>query len=110
MDKVQEVNEKLGILTVIVGFILGIYLGIGHDDPNLWFKIVQWIFMITLLMTLLSTVLGFYAKMADDTAEFNLSSAIRVFALNLAMIAVCTSFGFIFTSILIGNFSTANLM
>ena len=108
MDKVQEVNEKIGILTVIVGFGLGIYLGIGHDDPNLWFKIVQWIFMIAILMTLFSTVLGYYAKMSDDDAEFNLSSTVRVFVLNVAMIAVSTSFGFVFASILIGNFNTAN--
>ena len=45
MRKAFEVNEKLMIITIILGFIFGIYLAIGHDDPNLWFVVVQWIFL-----------------------------------------------------------------
>ena len=108
MDTIQRTNERLAIINVIVGFILGIYLGIGHDNPNLWFDVVQWIVLISFILAFISTLVGVYAKLGDDAAEFNISSPIRVFVLNLAMVAVSTSFGFIFTSIAIGNFSTAN--
>lgn len=107
MDKVQEVNDKLAVITIIIGFILGIYLGIGHDDPNLWWNIVEWIFMTAFIMTFIPTVVGLYANIGDGE-EFTILSPIRVFALNFAMLAVSASFGFVFCSILIGNYNTAN--
>ena len=107
MDKVQEVNEKFSIICIIVGFLLGIYLAIGHDNPDLWFVVVEWIFLTAFVMTFIPTSAGIYANLSYGE-EFNLSSPIRVFALNLAMIAVCASFGFIFCSMLIGNYNTAN--
>lgn len=107
MDKVQLVNEKLAVFTIIIGFALGIYLGIGHDNPNLWWQVVEWIFMTSFIMTFISTVVGLYANIEGDE-EFSIISPIRVFALNLAMMGVSASFGFVFCSILIGNFSTAN--
>lgn len=109
MDKVQQVNEKLMIITIIIGFIFGIYLGIGHDYPDLWITIVEWIFLTAFIMAFISTVSGLYDKTLNDD-EFNIISPIRVFALDLAIIAVCTSFGFVFCSLVIGNYNTANLL
>ncbi|MBQ8018596.1 MAG: hypothetical protein IJ258_10925 [Methanobrevibacter sp.] len=108
MDIIQKANEKLMIITIIVGFALGIYLGIGHDNPDLWFIIVQWIVITTLIMTFISTLVGVYAKLRNDEVEFDKFSPLRILILNLAIIAVCTSFGFVFCSILIGNYNTAN--
>ena len=46
--------------------------------------------------------------MRDSSVEFNIASIFGVFILNVAVIAVSTSFGFVFCSMWIGNFSTAN--
>lgn len=108
MDNVQKVNEKVMIIGIIIGFALGIYLGINHDDPNFWFILVQWIFFTSFILTFVSALGGFYANARDDDVEFSMLSVIRIFVLDLAVIAVSTSFGFIFCSILIGNFTTAN--
>lgn len=103
MDKAYEVNEKLMIISIIIGFILGIYLAIGHDNPDLWFIIVQWIFILTVIMTLIPTISGMRAKQKYGE-NFTLLDVIRIFVLNFAIAAVCTSFGFVFGSILIGNY------
>lgn len=107
MDKVQKINEKIMIIGIIVGFVLGIYLGINHDDPNFWFTLVLWVFSTSFIMTFISAVGGYYAHARDESVEFNITSPIRVFILNVAVVAVSASFGFIFCSILIGNFTTA---
>ena len=108
MDKVQKINEKVMILEIIVGFALGIFLGIDHNDPNFWFILVQWIFFTSFIMTFISALGGYYANVRDESVEFSMLSVIRVFVLNVAVVSVSTSFGFIFCSIMIGNFSTAN--
>ncbi len=108
MDIIQQANEKIMIITIIVGFALGIYLGIGHDNPDLWFIIVQWIILTTFIMSFIATLAGVYAKLRNDEIEINKFSPIRIFVLNLAIVAVCTSFGFVICSILIGNYNTAN--
>lgn len=105
MDKAFEVNEKLMIISIIIGFVFGIYLAVGHDNPDLWFIIVQWIFLLTIIMTLISTISGLYGK---DSKNPSITDVLRIFALNFAVIAVCTSFGFVFGSFLIGNYNTAN--
>jgi hypothetical protein len=108
MDKVQKINEKVMIFGIIIGFALGIYLGIRHDEPNFWFILVQWIFFTSFIMTFISALGGFYANSRDDSVEFSMLSVIKVFALDTAVVAVSVSFGFVFCSIAIGNFSTAN--
>ena len=108
MDKVQKINEKIMIFEIIIGFALGIILGVYHDIPNFWFIVVQWVFLISFIMTFISTLGGYYANMRDSSVEFNIASIFGVFILNVAVIAVSTSFGFVFCSMWIGNFSTAN--
>ena len=108
MDKVQKINEKIMIIESIVGVALGIYLGINHDNPNFWLILLQWIFLTSFIMTLISAVGGYYSNVRDSRVEFNITSVIRVFILNLAVIAVSTSFGFLACSIAIGNFTTAH--
>lgn len=108
MDKVQKINEKVMIFGIIIGFALGIYLGIRHDEPNFWFILVQWIFLTSFLLTFISALGGFYANSRDESVKFNMLSVIGVFVLNTAVIAVSVSFGFVFCSIAIGNFTTAN--
>ena len=108
MDKVQKINEKIMIFEIILGFALGIYLGVYHDIPNFWFVAVQWVFLISFIMTFISTLGGYYANVRDSSVEFNVTSILGVFVLNVAVIAVSASFGFVFCSMWIGNFSTAN--
>lgn len=103
MKKAFEVNEKLMIISIIIGFILGIYLAVGHDNPDLWFLIVQWIILLAIIMTLIPSVAGINAR-RKDSEEFTALDVVRIFALNIAVIAVCTSFGFVLGSILIGNY------
>jgi len=105
MDIIQKDNEKLMILTIIVGFILGIYWAMGYDNPDLWIVVVQWIVITTVLMTIIATLMGVYSKSRDGEEEFDKFSIIRIFVLNLAVIAVCTSFGFLFCSIAIGTYN-----
>ena len=95
------------IITIILGFIFGIYLAIGHDNPDLWFVVVQWIFLTAIIMTVISFIAGLTAKTRYGES-LSAVDIIRIFALNLAIVAVCTSFGFVFGSIAIGNFNTAN--
>lgn len=107
MDKVQKINEKIMIFGIIIGFALGIYLGVNHDNPNFWFILVQCVFFTSFIMTFISALGGFYAHARDNSVKFSIISVIRVFVLNAAVVAVSASFGFIFCSILIGNFTTA---
>ena len=102
MDIIQHSNEKLAIINIIVGFILGIYLGLNHNNPDLWWTIIQWGLITTVLITVIATLMGVYS----NREEFKISSVIRIFLLNLAMVAVSLSFGFVLTSIVIGNFGT----
>lgn len=108
MDKVQKINEKIMIFGIIVGFALGIYLGIDHADLNFWSILVQWVFFTSFIMTFISALGGFYAHSRDENVKFSMLSVIRVFVLNAAVVAVSVSFGFLFCSIAIGNFITAN--
>lgn len=101
MDIIQRSNEKLAIINIIVGFILGIYLGLNHNDPNLWWDIVTWVLVTAILLTVIAAAMGIHSG-----EEYEKLSFIRIFVLNLAMIAVSASFGFVFTSIVIGNFGT----
>lgn len=107
MDKVQQVNEKLLIISIFIGFAFGIYLGIGHDNPDLWWTVIKWVLIVSLIMTFIPTVVGAYANLRFYD-EFSIWSPIRIFILNAAVIGICVSFGFVFCSILIGNFITAN--
>lgn len=106
MDIIQKANEKLMILTIIIGFLLGIYLGIGHNVPNLWLVIVQWVIITGVIMTVIASLVGIYSKSHDDGEELNKFSILRIFVLNLAVIAVCASFGFLFCSIVMGTYGT----
>jgi hypothetical protein len=108
MDKVQKINEKIMIIEIILGFALGIYLGVYHDIPNFWFLAVQWVFLISFIMTFISALGGYYANVRDSSVKFNITSIFGVFILNVAVISVSASFGFIFCSVWIGNFTTAN--
>lgn len=103
MDKAFEVNEKLMIISIIVGFILGIYLAIVHDNPDLWFVIIQWIFLTAIIITLIPSIVGLTDRIKND-GKFSLVDLLRMLALNIAVVAVCASFGFVLGSILIGNY------
>lgn len=106
MDIIQKANEKLMILTIIIGFLLGIYLGIGHNVPNLWLVIVQWVIVTAVIMTVIATLVGIYSRSHNEWEELNKFSILRIFVLNLAVIAVCASFGFLFCSIVMGTYGT----
>ena len=108
MDKVQKINEKIMIFEIIMGFALGIYLGVNHNIPNFWYITVHWVLLISFIMTFIAAFGGYYSKVRDSSVEFNIASILGVFILNVAVIAVSASFGFIFCSMWIGNFTTAN--
>ena len=91
MDKVQKINEKIMIFEIIMGFALG-----------------HWVLLISFIMTFIAAFGGYYSKVRDSSVEFNIASILGVFILNVAVISVSASFGFIFCSMWIGNFTTAN--
>ena len=95
MDKVQKINEKIMIFEIIMGFALG-------------YITVHWVLLISFIMTFIAAFGGYYSKVRDSSVEFNIASILGVFILNVAVISVSASFGFIFCSMWIGNFTTAN--
>ena len=36
MGKVYDVFDKFSIISIAIGFILGLYLAVNHNDSNLW--------------------------------------------------------------------------
>lgn len=107
LGRIYSVFDKFSIINIVVGFILGFYLAINHDDSNLWFVAIQFIIIFAFILTLLPTGVAIYAKHKYGE-NISIRALIETFFLNFAMITVCTSFGVVFGSLFIGNFIADN--
>ena len=103
MTRVYDVFDKFSIVDIIFGFLLGLYLAVFHNNPDLWIHAVQWVLIYSLVITLLPVAASIYAK-HKYSESINLRALIEAFLLNVAMTAVSLAFGFVIGSFIVGNF------
>ena len=103
MGRIYDVFDKFSIFNIIIGLILGIYLGFHHNDSELWLVGVQFVIIIALIMTLMPMIAAMNAKVRYDE-NISIKALIEAFILNVAMLGVCTAFGVVIGSFIIGNF------
>lgn len=104
MGRVYQVFDKLSILTIIVGLLLGGYLAINYNSSNLWFIAVPIIIAIAFIITLPVLIDAVVSKDKHDNV-FPTRALIEAFLLNIAILIVCTAFGIVLGSFYIGHFS-----
>lgn len=102
MGKIYDVFDKFSIISIAIGFILGLYLAVNHNDSNLWVRSIPFILIFSLIMTLIPLVSAIRDTLKND-ADFPISDLIEAFFLNVAIITVCMAFGVVVGSFLIGN-------
>lgn len=103
MGLVYDVFDKFSIIDIIVGFALGYYLAVYHDNPNLWVIAAIVIIGVGAVISLMPIIASFRAKSRGE-GEISIPELLEAFILNIAMLAVSTSLGFVVGSIVIGNF------
>lgn len=105
MTRVYYIFDKFSIITIIIGFVLGIYLAFNNSSSNLWFDAIPFIIIIAAIMTLPPLIDSLRSKDNPD-AKFPWSAIIEAYLLNVAILVVCTAFGIVLGSFYIGNFVT----
>lgn len=105
MTRVYDIFDKFSIITIIIGFILGIYLAFNHNSSNLWFDAIPFIIIIAAIMTL-PPLLDSLKSDEKHTEKFSWPAIIEAYLLNVAILFVCTAFGIVIGSFYIGNFIT----
>ena len=103
MTRVYDVFDKFSIVDIIFGFLLGLYLAVFHNNPDLWIHAVQWVLIYSIVITLLPVVASIYAK-HKYSESINVRARIEAFLLNVAMTSVSLAFGFVIGSFIVGNF------
>ena len=102
MGKVYDIFDKFSIISIAIGFILGLYLAVNHNDSNLWLRAIPFILVFSLIMTLIPFI-SVVVDNIKNNVKFPIRELIEAFFLNVAMIAVCLAFGVVVGSFLIGN-------
>ncbi|WP_407413613.1 hypothetical protein [Methanobrevibacter sp.] len=109
MGLVYDVFDKYSILDIIIGFALGYYLAVYHDDPNLWIIATIVIVGIGAIISIMPIIASLRVKIRGE-GEISVPELLEAFLLNVAMLAVSTSLGFVIGSIAIGNFIVDSLL
>ena len=107
MGIIYDVFDKFSIINIVIGLLLGIYLAMNNSDSNLWIHVIPFIIVFSIFMTFLPTFAALLAKIQKDT-EFSIKSVIEAFFLNVAMVSVCTAFGLVFASLVLGSLIPSN--
>ena len=102
MGRVYNVFDKVSIISIIIGFVLGFYLSVHNSSSDLWFRGIRMVFIFALIMTLFPLADSIYAKVKHDT-DFPVRALIEAFILNFAIIGVCLAFGVVFGSFWTGS-------
>lgn len=102
MGRVYDVYNKFSIVGIVIGLLLGIYLAINHNDSNLWINALPYILAFSLLMTIFPITTSLSDNLKNGS-KFPTRALIEAFFLNFAIIGVCTAFGVVIGSFLIGN-------
>ena len=105
MTRVYDIFDKFSIITIAIGFILGIFLAFNHNSSNIWFDAIPFIIIIALIMTL-PPIIDLMQSVRKYGEKFSWPAIIEAFLLNVAMLVVCTAFGIVIGSFYIGNFIT----
>ena len=99
MTRVYDVFDKFSILNIVIGLLLGVYLSINYASTNIWFVSVPLILIIGLVMTL-PPIIDYFNRKGKFNDNTSASALLEAFLLNVAMIAVCSAFGFAICSLL----------
>ena len=102
MGMVYDVFDKVSMIPIVLGLIMGNYLAVFHNDSNLWIKSIPFILAFSFILTLIPLFVYLADNLKNNT-KFPIADLIEAFFLNIAMIGVCTAFGVVFGSFLIGN-------
>ena len=102
MGKVYDVFDKFSIISIAIGFILGLYLAVNHNDSNLWLRSIPFILAFSFIMTL-PPLISVVMDNVKNNVKFPIKDIIEAFFLNVGMITVCMAFGVVIGSFLIGN-------
>ena len=102
MTRVYDIFDKISIVTIAIGLILGIYLAFNHNSSNLWFDAIPFILIIAVIMTL-PPLFDLLHAMHKYGEKFSLPAIVEAFLLNIAILVVCTAFGIVIGSFYIGN-------
>lgn len=102
MGKVYDVFDKFSIISIAIGFILGLYLAVNHNDSNLWIRSIPFVLAFSFIMTL-PPLISVVMDNVKNNVKFPINDIIEAFFLNVGMITVCMAFGVVIGSFLIGN-------
>ena len=102
MGKVYDVFDKFSIISIAIGFILGLYLAVNHNDSNLWLRSIPFILAFSFIMTL-PPLISSVVDNVKNNVKFPIKDIIEAFFLNVGMITVCMAFGVVIGSFIIGN-------
>lgn len=102
MGKVYDVFDKFSIISIAIGFILGLYLAVNHNDSNLWLRSIPFVLAFSFIMTL-PPLISVVMDNVKNNVKFPIKDIIEAFFLNVGMITVCMAFGVVIGSFLIGN-------
>lgn len=103
MTRVYNVFDKFSILTIAIGFILGIFLAFNNTSSNVWFDAIPIIIIIAAIMTL-PPLIDLLHAMHKYGEEFSIPAIVEAFLLNVAILVVCTAFGIVAGTVYINNF------
>ena len=106
MGLVYDVFDKYSIIDIIIGFALGFCLAVYHDDLHLWVIAAIVIVGVGAVISIMPIMASVKAK-ARGEGEISMPELLEAFLLNIAMLAVSASLGFVIGSIAIGNFIVA---
>ena len=102
MGKVYDVFDKFSIISIAIGFILGLYLAVNHNDSNLWIRSIPFVLAFSFIMTL-PPLISVVVDNVKNNVKFPIKDIIEAFFLNVGMITVCMAFGVVIGSFVIGN-------
>ena len=102
MGKVYDVFDKFSIISIAIGFILGLYLAVNHNDSNLWIRSIPFVLAFSFIMTL-PPLISVVMDNVKNNVKFPIKDIIEAFFLNVGMITVCMAFGVVIGSLVIGN-------
>ncbi len=103
MAYADYVSDKLTCLNAIIGIVLGLILGINHNDANLWITAVKFVIIISAIISIIPIASGIYAKVKKGE-EFSLTRILPIYLLIFGEIGVGAVLGIILGSIIIGNY------
>lgn len=102
MTRVYYIFDKVSIITILIGFVLGVYLAMHYASSNLWFLAIPVIIVIAIIMTV-PVILDVFISKEKHKNKFPGRAILESFLLNIAILAVCTAFGIAAGSIYMGN-------